>query len=418
MPYNNRAVIRRRQLGAIGGAGAGLAYLARVGSNALARYRANAVLGSNPYPITGSNPRRRIGSNPNPQPAKRRKLMPMTKITTQLGHGKVGRSRRKKVKKPVRTTTGMRKSFVTKVMKVMQAEDPYMIWRSVRASRLAQVTTDKYTWSNSDENGVGYDFFSPREFWDKISMLGNSKAISPNSASAAGNYVANLKVHVIQSYAKFFFKSTSSHVVNVEMYIGHYKQRSEGNTRDLRDWITQCEDDVTRLGYTGGAVSAGWTLIRQGTDVNLLPGLTKKWRVEKRTFKVNPGHYHVEYIQGPKNRIYEGSTMVKDGLSGEDTSANQFDRYYPGSVNVCFRVINDATVSGGTTGGQIHNWPSNEKGGVAMSCETTYKFNGDNVGATRNTVAVADFRSTFTGDAQQDQQVVVQNPASSASTAI
>lgn len=329
--------------------------------------------------------------------------------TRTLGHGKVGATKIKV--KPIKGTKpkGVTKSFVKKVEAVTTFKKGYGILRKITQMRLRQTDLDEYGVFNTDEAGVGYDFFNIRQAFNAHDMLWNSKTRFGSALPYEDQWnttTIDRDIKVLAQSATFFFKSTSSHVVNIEMYVGYRKSESSGNSdKDLKDQMIDALDDFVNMS-TNHSGDGSWNLDSLGMSASFLPNALNEWKVQKRVFKVPPGHTHTEHLKGP-NRTYVGATHINDSVAGT-TSVNpgNFPRYQKGSVNVFFRVINDVTVSGGG-GGQIHHWPSNTSGGVALSVSHDIKvvpLDDDS----KNTICILNGRAIIS--TSTDQQVPVDNP--------
>lgn len=335
------------------------------------------------------------------------------RVVRTIGHGNVP-GKRKKIRSIDRKPRGVSKAFVKKVQKVEEFKKGYGMYRYIGDQQLRQGTIDLYSQFNTDRRNNGMDFFTPKRVWDSYDVLFNAKAMAHNSFNTGGTLTLNSDITVANSKATFFFKSTSSHTVNVEMYVGHYKGNPGDDDDDLKDSFGHGLDDFNNRYADHAGVLTSWTMDSLGTKADFLPSQLKHWNVVKRSFKVPPGHTHTEFIQGPRNRTYKGSRFVKDAQPGSTTDLGKFNRYINGSVNVMFRVLNDITVSKGTLQvGDVHHWPSNDQGGVAMSYEVDYKII-PLTGAEKSALAIGNWRLD-PGDAT-DQQVTIMDPSNTIDT--
>jgi len=282
------------------------------------------------------------------------------KYTRSIGFGHTNRKKRM-IKPWVKNLKGVSRGFKTKVEKVIAFSKNFGSHKYSADQQLKQDNLDEYNNVQTDRNGSFYTFFTPRQIWDRASILYLSKtATATSEQTTTGNFLVDNKIHVIDSKVNFYFKSTSSHVVNIEMYVCTPKMNCDFSAYDIaQNAVTQ-----TRQNYNMGTI---------GSDMDTLLELHKYFWVEKRTMKFNPGHSRSESIQGPRNKIYNGTEFINPGYSIAD-GTNRFT-YLPGKIgakSIWFRILNDITNSGTT--GDPHSWPSNAQGGVAMRYTLEYRI--------------------------------------------
>lgn len=340
---------------------------------------------------------------------------PRTHVRT-LGHGKVPGTK-KKIKSIKRKPAGVSDAFAKKVTKVTSFKKAYGLHRYIGDIQLRQSVLDQYSVQNTDKRDQPWDLFTPKQIWDAHDVLFEGKVQNASPTNTLNTTKCDGEIQTISQSCTFFFKSTSSHVVNVEMFIGTRKSNSGNSTKDLEDAFVDALDDFVNLGASHAGF-ASWDLTTLGFSGSFLPTALQDWSVEKRTFKIPPGHTHTETVQGPRNKKYDGVKMVKEGVNATTSNnGDDFHRYIKGSKNVFFRIINDVTVSTttaspdpktGAQAGDIHHWPSNNIGGVALSYQRDIRLVPINEDE-KNTLCISNWRQAV-GDAA-DQQVTVEAPA-------
>lgn len=307
---------------------------------------------------------------------------------------------------------GISKKFKAKVEKVLDANEFFGEYIYIGNIQLYQSAVDWHTFVSSDQNTYPLELFTPFQIWDAASILYNHKTPSADTHGdiATGvdhNYNYNQKMHIIKSYCKYFFKSTSNHVVNVEMYICRPKLATENNGYEC---AAASLNDYSG-GYSSVSVSnTGMDIKYQGMNVRHWTTLHKFFHVTKKTVKLLPGESSNVYIKGPSNKTLDGSNL-------QQINSTSFNKFQPGTgaVSVFFRVTNDVTV-GGTVTNHVHSFNSNNVGGVACRYERVIRMrepkqaDGIQTNFQGNTIKIG-FWAPAKGEAT-DQQVVYQNPVS------
>lgn len=341
-----------------------------------------------------------------------------------IGHGVAW----KKVKrvKPTRSVPKVGYKFKKKVMKVIDYDKPFGEYRYYSDQQLRQTTKDRWNFYQNDNNGILFQHFTPLQFWDAASVCFNGKNPSKNwlgniTQSWSNNIRYKQTLHVVNSYVRYEFKSTSSHVVNIEMYICTPKMNTENQVMqpdlEVQDQTNMQQDSYWYQAPNG---SEGGRSIIFKNDFGVKSGdwsiLLKDYHVEVVKLKFNPGEHKRHFIQGPKNFDIDGTKYAAP--SGTDMQT-----YTKFSKHVFFRVVNDATVCGseGPIGNEtVARWPSNYQGGIAMRQEriirvrmpeNTEQNPNSAVGyaeSRQNTLRIGFWVKNNDGDV--DQQVVVNNP--------
>jgi len=311
--------------------------------------------------------------------------------------GAVAKKKAKKFKrKVVKSFVPKQKhsKFANKVQKVLNGNQPTAVCAIRVYQQLYQTTFAQTSYYQSDENAYPFIIGSHRDIQHMASVAFNGKAIGANIDLLTNN-LSDRSIIYIQHYnVNVFLKSTSNHVVNVEMYECWAKNnQAESAQQDMGDSL---------VNTTRNSISYG------GTNIDFKPEyaveLTTNWTVKKHVFKIGPGEHATKNILIAKNRKYDLTKMLDQGVPYT---------YPKGCCNIFFRVWNDPTVSAVT--GDIHFWNSSPVGGVAMSMKRTAKvrFDPGSMLETYGTPGIFIFDSQLAKGTSEDQQVTVNNPFAS-----
>jgi len=339
-----------------------------------------------------------------------------------VGHGQAWK--RTKRQRPLRPGPRVNKRFKRKVETIIDYGKPYGQYHFLSDNQLRQVDRDTYGYYSTDNNAIGMTHFTPYQIWDAASVCFNNKAahFNPTVDLAQGithNVRYKQEIHIINSYVKMDFKSTSSHVVNIEMYVCYPK--SNANVENVDDAIIgsglQVNSTYSLLNTSNAVVSGTWSNFANILSTPAMwSQLYRDYKVTKTQFKFNPGEKKSHFLQGPKNFTVDGTTM--------GDNANTLNTAAKWSPSVFFRVLNDATVNGVTTGTTattcVSQWPSNYRGGVAFTQERVIRLRmpttldaavaiDTQAGNMQNTIVFGRWRRLHAYD--EDQQVCVEQPA-------
>lgn len=321
-------------------------------------------------------------------------------------------TKKKKVMNPA-LKGGMAK-FQKKVMKVIQHVNNYGEYIYVGWQQLKQGVLDRYGLFPVDGHGTPITLGSDRALVDAASNLFGGKASAPNYNLTTGNFTGNNQINLISETLNFFFKSTSSHVVNIQMF-----EFISNTNQDLSpvDLIGESLDDYTnslKATYdTTQTGAAGWDM--PGTEARHLTSVHQKYQVKVHTFKLPPGE--------TASKSFKRGSRVYDPIKQKNGDELPW-LYRKGSSYFYFRVINDITVSGiselnqVSTASRVHHWPSNRQGGVAMQYTRTITvMPPPNTGTSTNRpVLVIGYMKPGADSVYLDQQVAVQNPVEKATS--
>lgn len=316
---------------------------------------------------------------------------------------------------------GVSRKFKNKVQKVMDEQKNWAKYVSFDSLQLRQLIVDQWAYVVAAESGEGLTYGSPFEILKIASVLFNGATDSPRwSIDTANNFDDRVKIPV-QSYdLHLFFKSTSGHVVNIELY--ECTSKDQDCQTGAHSLVTSSYNNSTFNvvnGNTTGIGSGPFTvnaLTREqlGSSAQEWLDLHQQYHVVKHTFKLQPGDYTSLTIPVMRNRTID---LSKFSSSGTPDVAGK------GTKSLFFRVINDISVSVGidpenprisTGAGLVRAWPSNEIGGVACRITKTVRLTCPRMpdkNAIGNWLDVNVIkRSRWSLVTGADQQVTYQNP--------
>lgn len=340
-------------------------------------------------------------------------------FSKQVMHGRNAPVYHKKKKVIKNSLKGVSRKLAKKVKKVMAHTGVFSVYKYISCIHLRQVTVDVPALIDADVRGEHISFGDTRTVYNAWQIL--FAGTNPNWDVSQTPPPITGPVEIINAGMEFFFKSTSGHVVNIEVFECIYmkptsltgKQLSDNSYNDyVANWTadiggvrTITAEDTNLYGFE----ASQWTSLHQMCKVichrvKLLPG-------ESANLSVKLGRHH-----------YDMSKIQDVTIGGTASTPAQFSNPYyfpPGSKNFFFRVINDISVS--TPAGAIHHWPSNAQGGVACEYTRWYKFqpnldaNIDAAGAVqqKDKISIGMWIPTNVSG-QTDQQVAVANPVEKA----
>lgn len=310
---------------------------------------------------------------------------------------------------------GVGKKFLKKVQKSVNFTANWGLYISTSAQQLRQQTRDFRSLYYTDENGSVFLYASPYDLMHMASVLFNQKTDTSSWTTTTGNFDDRIKINVISYVVNFYFRSTSSHVVNIEVFECTARDDLTSTGIHAANYVANSYNDMQNNYARTGAVTAA----AAATDLNATQQewveLHNNFTVRRRVYKLQPGDYakHTMKIMG--NRVVDFSKCSENGTILWMAKGM--------SKQVFFRVLNDPTVStttnatptAGADVGQIHHWPSNVIGGVAMTVTKHFKMaalpnpQASNANhAMANSIKRSQWLKTIT-DAK-DQQVAYNNP--------
>lgn len=331
-----------------------------------------------------------------------------------------------KVVRSRRTLLKVDKKLKKKIDAINDHDKPFGEYRYISDQQLRQSVKEEYNIYFADNNGQLFDQFTPMQVWDAASVCFNEKNAVPNYyAGTAQSWTNNVRykqtIHVVSAYTKFEFKSTSSHVVNLEMYICTPRNNAVSQTvAEALQNQTNAQNDFYFIQEPNGSITGRSIDFRKdlgvkGTDLSLLH---RDYIVECVKFKFDPGEHKTHFVQGPKMLDIDGTRFA----SGDGNTLYNYAKF---AKFIFFKVINDQTVCGGQGPAAIERvarFPSNYQGGLSMRqmrsiifrMPETTDINANDIptyaGQRQNTLRIGRFIKQDAGDV--DQQVLVENPIS------
>lgn len=256
---------------------------------------------------------------------------------------------------------GVNKKFVAKVQKVINNNESWGEYMHIGNKQLRQIDRDEYQIESTDEFNTAFVLDSNYSIENAAAILWNSKDSVNNVEDRTLLLDKGTPIKVLHSQIEFFFKSTSSHVVNLELFECTSKTQ-DSNAADANAWAQTTFDDYEFTIRRDTAATSN-LISRYGVEPRHFTSLHQRFNVKVHKVKLGPGEYSYLKIRGMK-KTYDRSQM-----QGAGADTNRFSR---GSKSFFFRIINDVTCS--TSINRIHAWPSNSRGGVAMRYQTTYRI--------------------------------------------
>jgi len=345
-------------------------------------------------------------------------------ITKALPRGKLVPRKSKRLKViNSKLPKGVTKKFHKKVQKSVNFTKNWGKYTSNHYVQLRQTIVDAAATYFVDDRGYPFYYGGPHDILHMTSTLFNQKTDSDNILELTGNLDDRMKYNIKSYYVNMFFKSTSSHVVNIDIYECAVKKSfTEINTtygplNYINNSYAEDYNDV----FTNLSNPSGITC-----SLNNLNASPKEWvelhkhfNVKRHQIKLQPGDYHSKSFKICGDTVYDLSKMQENSALYWICAPGKF---------FFFRVHNDPTCStttnenplAGTNAGDVHHWPSNTIGGVA--CRIVKNMNmsappapsgGINNFLAFNAVRRSEWQNTITDAA--DQQVVFQNPLTTTS---
>lgn len=304
---------------------------------------------------------------------------------------------------------GVNRKFKAKVDKAVTASGLWGEYRYTSQLSIQQTVHDQYAVQFASEVSPGFMplfMFTPAQLLDAYSVCWNNKLMAQNWTTATNNVGVTQKLSVVNSWSNWFFKSTSQHVVNLEMYVFTAKcdQDKSDGTEQAQYHIAASYADFKGNFRYGGNATVTLDPTKIGSTAADWIEIYKYFYVKKHVVKLLPGQSSSICVQGPKNKDYDLSTMSANG-----TLKNMVKGL---SKQVYFRIINDVTVSANATQGKVAAWQSNQQGGVACRFTTHYRLRPQVGLPATNGNVVCSFFDGPTLDGQVDQQVEEMNPVS------
>ena len=308
---------------------------------------------------------------------------------------------------------GITSKFISKVNKAVAFTGHWGLHTVTDQVQLRQITIDQWNIVSVNEMSIQMEFGTPNDILNSASVLYNAKTDVQNPDTLTGNFpVAGLKLEIVDYKVDFFFKSTSSHVVNIELYECTAKSKVLA-AFNVYSYVTNSYNgDYNDLLYQQDAAFAVTNRTMSANDLNSTAKewteLLKEYSVKKRVIKLQPGDHTTHSIRvfGSKVLDYSNECLENAGVCAS----------MKGTKCIFFRIINDPTVSAGT--GQIHAFPSSAQGGVACRYTKSIRIKPPapmnlTLSNYRNQNIIRRAEWFRVDGASTDQQVVINNPINS-----
>lgn len=267
-----------------------------------------------------------------------------------------------------------------------------------------QQNLDEYTVVYTDQEGQQLRMGGPTDILDAVSICFNGKAATPNQYALGNNLPDDAKYTILSQNIAFEFRSTSSHVLDIELYECTFKKAMINQNIDtlITQGIASANVELRELDGSGLPVSGSYTLNAVASKLEDIPDLWKYVHVKVHKIKLNPGDMAKKYLRVQGMKTYD---------LGQCQSNNTLDYNTKGTKQFFFRVINAISVSGDVGGNaKVHAFPSNDIGGCAVRYYKTYRIQQpDNATTTENRIVLGTWNHTTE---TTDQQVCFQNPIS------
>lgn len=306
-----------------------------------------------------------------------------------------------------RELKGSMRKFQKKVMKVIEHVKNYGEYIYIGDQQLKQGVLDRYGLFPVDAQGVPIVIGSDRALSDAAAVCFNAKAAALDYQVTTGNFASNNKINLISESLSFFFKSTSSHVVNIQMFEFISKINQDDSPETL---IAESLDDFSNslkaTQNTSQTGAFGFDML--GSEARHLPSVFQKYSVKVHSFKLPPGE--------TASKNFKRGSRTFDPVKAKNGSEQPY-LYRKGCSYFYFRVLNDITVSGVSelesgSASRVHHWPSNRQGGVALEYKRTIKLMPppSTAAASDRPVVVIGCMKYGSSSLYTDQQVAVENP--------
>jgi hypothetical protein len=195
-----------------------------------------------------------------------------------------------------------------------------------------------YAQTGASSNGyvAGYDWalFTPARVLDAASILWGRKNAARDYAQMTNNISLNvgstgipstnnvltaggIKVMVQKSWTEFRIKNDSSNTMYIKMFIAESK-KSTPQDSPVAEWLESMQQEAVATSGNGTNV-ASISVGEFQTDPRISPAFNQRWKLEERTIVLEPGQNIIQFIQGPKNTLYDFNKFgrTKTGFGGE-----------------------------------------------------------------------------------------------------
>lgn len=302
------------------------------------------------------------------------------------------------------------RKFQAKVMKALKDTKCYGEYVYIAGAQLRQVNTDRLGMKYTDYNGRLIAIGDLKANIDAYSLAFGGKLMGNDYRNATGNINSVSTFNTVFENLHFYFKSTSSHVVNIEVVECTAKTNYKFAERPEVMVNESMNDYVSRWAASNVSAEQALTASTMGLGIRHYTSLFQYYTVKTHKVKLLPGATS-SLSFSRKAKTWEQSKYrdSSDALCDITKGASYF----------FFRTINDPTVSGTPPAGEstVHRWPSNSQGGVALHYTRTIRVTPNSIATSAGT-AIGERPAIIVGNwvsfpaEESDQQVVYQNPIS------
>lgn len=303
---------------------------------------------------------------------------------------------------------GISKKFIKKVQKVISHNTIFGKITMCHVQQLRQTTLDRYNYINTDDRGFEFQYGHPNDILSLASMLFNSKPQTDNTYDTTSNLPNDIKIDVEYYRVNMFFKSTSSHVVNIAIY--ECTSKMPGPPAVLTAINSSYTSLQNNTQFIGGGAAVNTIKEYVTTSQEEWIDLHKDFWVKEHRIKLQPGDYTSKSFTIHKSFTWDGTKYQENNLLIGMAKGNK---------TFFFRVLNDPTCSttsnmtptSGAAAGDVHHWPSNTIGGVALKITRTFKCSPPpSVAESSQTSRILHGEWQNAVSDARDQQVVIMNP--------
>lgn len=349
------------------------------------------------------------GANLGGQRTSTRTQTKRTYSTAGLQHR--GRKRMKTTKRKAINSAPKSKrvrKFNAKVMDALKSTKSYGEYIYQSCLQLRQDIRDRYGVRYTDFNGRLVTVGDLRACADAYSVCFNSKAMGNDFRVLTNNVDKNTTFSTAFENLSMFFKSTSTHVVNIEIYECIAKMNMLDAMNPQAMVAQSFNDYVNRWAATNPSAEGSFGPDALGCQSRHMTSLFQYFTVKVHKVKLLPG--------ASSSLTFKRKGKVWDQSKHLDTLDN-ITAISKGASYFFFRTLNDPTVSGNPDVGvepSCQHWPSNTQGGVACRYTRTIRVVPNNLAPStvvqqeRPAVVIANWINSVA--TQTDQQVVYQAP--------
>lgn len=267
-----------------------------------------------------------------------------------------GGSRRTKKVKPVKVT----KRFRKQVQKVLEKT-------LVQGKLISIEPFQQRVQADNLQSVIFYgEHFTPNLVLDAASVLWNQKPwnLSKTPQAATNFNHQTVKIHVKSILDRYEIKNNSRRRYTIKMYICRPKDRSN-ETSPLSTWVNTllAESDAIESNFHGTNINTMYN------DPRFVKGFTNVWATEVVTIVIDPGQTHTQYLQGPKNMLYDFAKFNVNNAPATFLDQQPFTRWV-----MCAVYPDLVSTTTGSVGRYIDATPSETYDGLVIELKRDYNL--------------------------------------------